>query len=164
MASKLSLADVLPRFERVGIGGDQFIEVYGISGEDIGMILNRWPDAFQQLAKAGGKPGGMAPGLLGAVIAATQRNGKDESLLGDEKVEKRARALSVGAQLKVLQAMGRCTFPDGIGPFLEGLQSMSSAAKEAMAVVVRVVSKDQAMASPPTPKPSAVPETLPSGD
>lgn len=163
MARMLSLLDVLPRSERVDIGGGQEIDVFGISGEDIGKILTRYPDAFQQLSSSANKPSNLDPGLLGALMAATQRNGSDDSLLGDENVEKRARTLSVGAQLKVMQAMGRCTFPDGVGPFLEGLMSVSSSANEAMEVVVRLVSKGQATGSPPTPKPSEPPDTPSSG-
>jgi len=161
----LSLIDVLPRYERVDIGGDQAIDVFGISGEDIGKILGRFPNAFQQLASSSNKSINMDPALMGAIIAASQRNPKDPdtSLLGNDKVEKRGRGLAAGAQMKVLQAMGRCTFPDGIGPFLEGLVSASSSAKEAMEVVVRVASKDQVTTSPPKPKLSAQPEVQASG-
>jgi hypothetical protein len=173
MASKLSLADVLPLSETVGIGGDKEIEVYGISGGDFAKIMQRYPDAFQQLTAAGVNPSGMSPGLVGAVIAATQRkyvkvNGPDspeisESLLGDEAAEAAGRNLSMGAQLKVIMAMGRCSFPDGIGPFLEGIESVSKAAKEAMEVVVRVVSRAKPMDLPPMPKPSDASEPPPSG-
>jgi hypothetical protein len=163
MGSMLSLLDVLPRHERVDIGGGQKVDVCGISGEDIGKILHRYPNAFQQLIESGSKPAGIDPGLLGALLAAAQRNGEDESLLGNEKVERMSRSLGIGAQMKMLQALGRCTFPDGVGPFLEGLVSMSSAATEAMQVVVQVASKGQATASRPTRKPSAQPATLASG-
>lgn len=162
MASMLSLLDVLPQNARVDIGGSQ-IDVFGISGEDIGKILGRYPNAFQQLAESAGKPGGLDQGLLGAVIAASQRNGTEDSLLGNEVVEKRARALPLGAQMKVMQAIGRLTFADGIGPFLEGIMSASSAANEAMEIVVRLVSKGQDTASPRTLKRSEPPGTQVSG-
>jgi len=159
----LSLLDVLPRHERVDIGGGQKIDVYGISGGDIGKILERYPNAFQQIADSGSQPTRMDAGLLGALLAASQRNGEDESMLNNEKAEKRGRALAVSDQIKIMQALGRCTFPDGIGPFLEDLVSMSSETFKATEVIVRVVSKDQPTESPPTPKPSEPPDTPPSG-
>lgn len=161
MASMLSLLDVLPRHERVGIGGDDFVDVFGICGEDIGKILERFPDAFQQMAVAA--PTKMNPGLLGALLAASQRNGEEESLLGNEKAEQRGRTLPIGAQVKMLQALGRCTFPDGIGPFLESYMSISSAATEAIEILVQVGSREQDMASRRTRKPSEQPDTPASG-
>ncbi len=163
MAGRLSLLDVLPRSERVDIGGGQEVDVFGISAEDIGKILARYPMAFQQIIDAKGQVTGMDPGLLGAMLAASQRNGSEESLVGNDEVERRGRTLGMGAQMKMVQAIGRCTFPDGIGPFLQGLASISSGANEAMRVVVQVVSKDRVTRSPPTPKPSEQPDTPPSG-
>ena len=163
MGKRLSLADCLPLSERVGIGGGREIDVHGVSGEDIGKILGRFPDAFSQLVNAGLKPGGINPALLGAIIAATQRNGKEESMLGNDEVEARGRGMGIGAQMKVLKAMGRCTFPDGIGPFLEDLESASKAAREATEVVVRVGSRVKDTASPKPPKPSDAPDIPPSG-
>jgi hypothetical protein len=163
MGSRLSLLDVLPQHETVDIGGGQQIEVYGISAEDIGAILHRYPDAFAQIIKAKGNVTLTDPALLGALLAASQRNGSEHSLLGNDECEQRARSLSVGAQMKIMQAIGRVTFPDGAGPFLQGLASMSSAANEAMRLVIQVDSKGRAMTSPPTPKPSEPPATQASG-
>ena len=190
MASMLSLVDVLPKHERVDIGtcstcagaggsgdngkkeckacggsGKLEIDVFGISGEDIGRILGRYPNAFTQMVASANTPTALEPGLMGAIVAASQREGEDPdtSLLGNEKIEKRGRGLGVGAQMKILKAMGRCTFPDGIGPFLEDLVLTSTSAKEAMEVIVRVASKEQATTSPKTPKPSEPPVTQPSG-
>jgi len=190
MASMLSLVDVLPKHERVDIGtcsacagaggsgsngkkdckacggsGKLEIDVFGISGEDIGRILGRYPNAFTQMVASANTPTALEPGLMGAIVAASQREAEDPdtSLLGTEKIEKRGRGLGVGAQMKILKAMGRCTFPDGIGPFLEDLVLTSASAKEAMEVIVRVASKEQATTSPRTPKPSEPPATPPSG-
>jgi hypothetical protein len=163
MAKMLSLLDVLPRHERVGIGGDQYVDVFGISGEDLGKILDRFPDAFVQMIDMGERPLKMNAGLMGALLAASQRNGGEESLLGDDVVEQRARTLAVGAQVKMLLAMGRCTFPDGMSPFLDDYMSMSSAALGAISIVVEVASKAPATKSPPTPNPSEPPDTQASG-
>jgi hypothetical protein len=186
----LSLVDVLPKHERVDIGtcdacngtggkgdnghkeckacggsGKLAIDVFGISGEDVGKILGRYPNAFSQMVAVGNKPTALEPGLMGAIVAASQRepDDPDSSLLGNEKIEKRARGLAVGAQMKILQAMGRCTFPDGIGPFLEALLSTSTSAREAMDLVAKAALKERAMTSPPPPKPSEQPATQASG-
>jgi hypothetical protein len=159
----LSLNDVLPRHERVDIGTGK-IDIFGISGEDIGEILRRYPNAFQQMADSGSQSIKMDPGLMGALLAASQRNPEGtKSFLGDEKTESLSRALGAADQNQVMKVIGRCTFPDGVGPFLEDLQSMSESTLEAMEVVVRVSSRGQATASPPKPKPSDAPSTQPSG-
>ena len=163
MAGMLSLLDVLPRHERVDVGNDQKLDVFGISGEDIGRILDEWPDAFQQIALSGSQPTRMDPRLLGALFAAASRNGNGESLLGNNAAERSARGLGASDQVKVMNAIGRCTFADGIGPFLESLVSMSSATVEAMEVVVQVASKVVPTASQPMPKPSEQPDTQASG-
>lgn len=163
MASMLSLLDVLPRHERVDIGSGQKIDVFGISGGDIGRILERYPNAFQQIAESGSQPTQMDTGLLGALLAASQRDEQSESLLGNEEVERRSRNLAVGDQMKVMHALGRCTFPDGIGPFLESLVSMSSATVEVMDVVVQVASKAQDTVSQRTRKRSERPNIQASG-
>jgi hypothetical protein len=162
MAKMLSLVDVLPRHELVNIGGDE-ICVYGVSGEDIGKILLRFPDAFAQLYGHSNHLIAMQPELLGALMAASQRNGEDKSMLGDDNAERRARTHSIGDQMKIMKALGRCTFPDGVNPFLEDLVSMSSATNEAIEVIVKVVSKAQPTESQPTPKPSELPDTQASG-
>jgi hypothetical protein len=163
MASMLSLVDCLPHHESVDIGGNKNIDIFGISGEDLGAILGRYPDAFQQMAKAGTKVTDVNQGLLGAMMAAGQRDDDGNSLLGNDKVEKLARGYPIGTQLKIMQVVGRLTFPDGVGPFLEGLVSVSAAAKEAMEVVVRVASKEQGTASPQMRRPSVAPATRASG-
>jgi hypothetical protein len=163
MAARLSLLDVLPKSERVGIGDGVEIDVFGISTEDIGKILQRYPNAFQDMVESGGRVAGMNPGLLGALVAASQRSENDESLLGNEQVERRGRSLGMGAQMKLVQAIGRCTFPDGISPFLEGLASMSSGANEVLKIVVQADSKAPDTNSHRPPKPSEPPGIQPSG-
>jgi hypothetical protein len=163
MASMLSLLDVLPRHERVDVGGGQLLDIFGISAEDIGRILERYPNAFEQIYASGGQLARMDPGLLGALLAASSRNGDSESLLGNEKAEKFGRGLGISDQMKIVQAVGRCTFPDGVGPFLESLASMSSSTSEAIDLIIQVGSKDRPTASQPTPKPSEPPDTPVSG-
>lgn len=159
MAAMLSLLDVLPRHERVDIGGGQEIDLFGVSAEDVGRILERYPNAFAELAESKGNFAGMNPGLLGAVLAAAQRDKDWNSLLGNHQVEMMSRSLGVGVQMKMMQVVGRCTFPDGVGPFLEGLASISLGAKEALRIVVQVASKAQPTTSPQRPRPSEQPDT-----
>ncbi len=162
MGAMLSLVDVLPRHERVNIGSGE-IKVYGLSGEDIGTILARFPNAFEQIYAYSGQLVNMKPELIGALLAASQRNGEDKSYLGDDQVERRSRNLGIGDQFNIMKAIGRCTFPDGVGPFLDDLVTMSSATNEAIEVIIKVASKGQPTELPPTRKPSAPPETHPSG-
>jgi hypothetical protein len=159
MASMLSLLDVLPRHEQLVMGVDpetnqpKATKLFGISGEDIGEILRRYPDAFQQIADSGGQPIKMHPGLLGALLAGGQRNADNtKSFLGDELMEGRCRTLDAATQMRALDIVGRCTFPDGIGPFLEGLVSLSEATLRVMEQVVQVASRVPVTASPPTPR------------
>jgi hypothetical protein len=66
--------------------------------------------------------------------------------------------------LKVVQVIGRCTFPDGLGPFLEGLASITSGANEALRVIVQVASRGSTTTSPPGARPSGQPQTQASGN
>jgi hypothetical protein len=166
MASKLSLLDVLPRHERVDFGGGVAIDVYGISGEDLGQIIERYPNAFETLAEYTANPGKMHQnaGLMGAFLAAAQRTDDDRSLLGNEIVERRARGLALHAQIKSLLAMGRCTFPDGINPFLKDFELMSSGTAEAIRVIVQASSKETGISSLNGQKPSVPSSTPASGN
>jgi len=161
----LSLLDVLPRHERVDIGSDGLIDVYGISGYDLGRIMERYPDAFEILVEFGKHPvKGMDAGMTGAFLAACQRDENEESFLGHEIVERRARNLGLHPQIKMLLAMGRCTFPDGIGPFLSDYELISSATSEAITVVVQAASRAEATASQQRPRNSEQPDTPASGN
>jgi hypothetical protein len=164
MGAMLSLLDVLPRHEQVDIG-DGKIDVFGISGEDLGEIVRRFPNAFQDIADSGAQPIKMNPPLMGALIAAAQRNPeRTASFLGNEMIEGRSRMLDAATQMKLFEVIGRCTFPDGIGPFLDGLVSLCEATVQTMEVVVQVASKAPGMNLPPAPRPSEPPATPASGN
>jgi hypothetical protein len=163
MASMLSLLDVLPRHERIDIGSGQ-IDVFGISGEDLGEILRRFPNAFQEIADSGGQPIKMNPELMAALMAASLRNGDiTKSCLGDPVVEGRCRTLDASSQSKWLKLIGPMTFQDGVGPFLDDLVTMSETVLQVMELVVAAASKVPATTSPPTPKPSEPPTPPASG-
>ena len=164
MATMLSLLDVLPRHEQI-IVGDGKIDVFGISGGDIGEILRRFPNAFQEIADSGSQPIKMNPGLMGALISACQRTRDGmSSFLGDEKMEAKCRFLDAQTQMEIFWAIGRCTFPDGVGPFLEDLLSLSESTVKVMELVVQVASRGQDTTSPPKPRPSEQPDIQASGN
>jgi len=163
MATMLTLRDVLPRHERIDIADGQ-VDLFGISGEDIGSILERFPDAFTAIASSGSQSIKIPGPLMGALLAAGQRNGHGGSLLGDEGFEMMCRGHGAADQQKMLKAIAKCTFPDGVGPFLESLVTSSEATLEAMQLAERVASRARAMESQRTPKPLDAPEIPPSGN
>lgn len=150
----LSLRDVHRLVERVDIGGGRQIDVSGLTGDDITALLTRFPKMFGLFSDAGGNIALLPSDLIGAIVAACQRE------TGNEEMEKLARAEPIGVSLKILQAMGRTTFPDGFGPFLQGLRSGSGAINDAVELVLR----ESASILPQPPKNSAQPATPPSGN
>jgi hypothetical protein len=149
MTPILSLIDTPPRHEQAVVG-DGKIDVFGISGGDIGEILKRFPNAFQEIADSGSQPIKMNPGLMGALIAACQRTPDGmSSFLGDEKMEAHCRCLDAQTQMQIFWAIGRCTFPDGVGPFLDGLVSLSESTLKVMELIVQIASRSQETPSPP---------------
>jgi hypothetical protein len=163
----LSLLDVMPRHEQVDIGAGQPIDVVGISGEDLFRILARYPTAFADLISLASNPatggGAVDGGVLGALLAASQRSADGHSLLGNAELELRCRTLAIGAQLKLMLAVGRCTFPDGLNPFLRELQLITSAA-ETTRIVVQTGSKGPASSLRPGARNSGQPVTPASGN
>jgi hypothetical protein len=162
MGDMLTLRDVLPRHERTAIGNGQ-VDLFGISGEDIGAILERFPDAFTQIANAGSQSIKLPGPLMGALLAAAQRK-NGSSLLGDEEEEKLGRSFGAADQMKMLAVIAKNTFPDGVGPFLESLVTSSEVTLEAMQLAERVASRVQRMGSLNGQKPLDAPEIQASGN
>ena len=139
MAKLLGLLDVHPLTERVDVGGGHSVEVTGAD-----------------LSSVGTNPTAVSPDVLGELIAGCT----PPYDIDNGEVVARAKKLPIGTQMKILQAMGRTTFPDGFGPFLEGLRSTSGEVQKAVNLVIR----EQALTSPPPRPPSAPPATPPSGN
>lgn len=120
----VSLLDIKPLSEQVHINEKQSIEVRGISTDDIFNLLKRFPPLQGIIV---GREITLAdifafgPEIVGAVCAAA--TGK----LGNEEAEKIASTLSVEIQLEIIQAVGRCTFTRGFGPFVQKFKGIVGA-------------------------------------
>lgn len=158
MASMLGLTDVLPPSEKVSwktSSGDQHVDVIGISARGIAVLVSKFPVllrilatgsknvSFDEIKKA-------APDAVAAIIAAACGG------LEDPAAEAAADRLPIGVQMKIFKAMGKVTFPDGFGPFVESLQSLQGEVVEAVrsskASPTRSPRQEKSSEQPPTPE------------
>jgi hypothetical protein len=146
----LSLADLAAMSEDVPVGTD-FITVRGISAKDALTIIQRFP----KLAKL---IGGFdvttfmaaAPDAVAAILArATSKPGAEVS----EEAEIAAGNIPVEIQFDILEAVGRLTFKNGFGPFVQRIMRLADAADSAS------FTKVPDMKSPQESKPSSQPDT-----
>lgn len=160
MGSLLGLRDIAgPLTERVEIGNGHFLDVTGMSTEAIWKLLERFPDASTMLERAGGNEEKLlaamkslfkkAPDAIAAIIACADQDANNP------EVEAIAAKLPMGIQMRIMKAIGRVTFPDGFGPFVEDLRSAGGGLLQAVTV-------GQVSTSPKPPKPSVQPDTPPS--
>jgi hypothetical protein len=123
----LSLLDIAPRHEMVEINAEQSLRVRGLSAEDITKLLTRFP-ALQGLIVGAGVDGqaliNLGSEIVGAICAASAGE------LGNPDAEKMAAALPVETQLDILEAVGRCTFSRGFGPFSKKVAEIARALSE----------------------------------
>jgi hypothetical protein len=148
----LSLLDIAPSKEKVDVGDGQQLEVQGISSRDLLTLIQRFPE-MQKFMSIGSIKAtdilNMAPTTVSGIIAAACGH------VGDENYEKAADRLSMEAQLNLIEAIGRCTFRSGFGPFVMRIS----------AHVVAALSANSGRAtgtnSPPPLKPSSPPDTAP---
>lgn len=150
----LSLLDIAPRTELVEVSEEHSLRVRGLSVTDIKTLLVRFP-ALQGFILGSGVSGRMlidlGPNVVGALCAAATGN------LGDEKAEEVAASLPVETQLDIVEAMGRCTFSKGFGPFAERVAAIAVA-------LSGQVGKAPDMNLPKQSKPSEEQPTPTSGD
>jgi hypothetical protein len=152
MAARLGLLDVLQRVEKVKVSDEQSVDVIGLSSKAIGVLIERFPDLISIMTGSGGdiaKLRKSAPEAIAALIAAATGDP------GNVDAEAVAERLPVGVQMNILKAMGRVTFPDGFGPFVESLQELSGGITEA-------VTKASGTKSPMPPQNLEPQETPPS--
>lgn len=120
----LSLLDIAPRHELVEINEEQSLRVRGLSADMIKNLLTRFP-ALQGLVIGVGIEGKeimkLGPEIVGALCAAASGE------LGNEAAEKMAADLPVETQLDILEAIGRCTFSKGFGPFAKRVALIAGA-------------------------------------
>jgi|SRR5579864_1935565 len=148
----LSLLDIAPAFENVPITDGKFIKVVGVSAKGVVALFTRFPEVNKWFAVAGQniKVAQLVkelPGAIEAIIAAGC------GLPGNEAAEEVASNLPVELQLDILEAIGRLTFKNGFGPFVQRMLALSNAA--------RSVNYGRApdTKSPPASKPSLPPDT-----
>jgi hypothetical protein len=147
----LTLLDIGAPYEQVKIG-DKSLSVYGLSAENMIILLHRFPEAGKWLSPGAVNIAEMvtaAPKLLAAVIAAATGTPSDED------AERIASRLSVEKQMDVLAAVSRLTFTEGFGPFVQRLAALLDVAKSVN------FGRVMAMNSPPQSSPSSLPDTTP---
>lgn len=145
----LTLADLAAMSEDIPVG-DSYVTVVGISTEKALNILGRFP----QLAKMaqGFKLSDLiaiAPGALSAILASG--TGKH----GDAETETAAAEIPIETQFDLVEAIGRLTFKNGFGPFVQRLLKLADVAKSDL------YTKVPSMNSPSTSKPSLPQDTDP---
>jgi hypothetical protein len=112
----VALSDAVPVSERVSIGNGQELECVGIGVQSALSIYSRFPE-LKELSSGGKKNISaerifeIAPGAISAIIAA----GFGQP--GNDKAERNATNLPMQIQLNLIEAIIRCTMPDGAGPF-----------------------------------------------
>ena len=120
----LSLLDIAPRFETVVISEEQSLRVRGLSAEDIKNLLVRFPSLGIIIAGNTVDPSSilnLGPTIVGALCAAATGE------MGNPDAEELAASLSIESQLDILEALGRCTFSKGFGPFADRVAVIAGA-------------------------------------
>ena len=149
----IGLLDVMPMTEQVQINERQSILVQGISSKAIWSLLKRFP-LLQGLIVGGGiTPADIVafgPQVVAAICAAAA------GYLDNEAAEEKAASLSIEVQYNILEAMGRCTFSKGFGPFRQRLRA-------ALGALYAGDGKPPAMKSPKPQQPSEPTKTQESG-
>ena len=150
----LSLIDIAPRSELVEISDEVSLRVRGLSAETIKDLIVRFPDLGGVLIGAGIRRDSIlafGPTIIGALCAAATGE------YGNEEAEKAAAELPIETQLDILEAMGRCTFSKGFGPFADRVAGIAAA-------LSGPVGKAPDMSLPKESKPLEEPPIPPSGD
>lgn len=110
----LSLMDLPMKTEEVVFDSENSLRVRGLSMKEITLLLKRFPTMAGFFAGVGFDPTQMVdlgPEIVGALCASAMGE------LGNEEAEARAATIPIGLQMDILEAMGRCTFSNGFGPF-----------------------------------------------
>lgn len=103
------------------------ITVHGVSAAGIAQLLHRFPALGKAMSGGGFKQEELvklAPDAVAALIAA----GCGDP--GNKEVEKAAAKLALEAQLDLIQAIIKLTFPSGVGPFVKKLEGLGLLARE----------------------------------
>ena len=126
----LSLLDIGPVSEKVQVGS-KLLNVYGISAKGIFAVFQRFPEVRTWFTVKQGQKIDLqkliaeAPDAIAAIIAA----GCGEP--GNAAAEETAGTIPVDTQLDILEAIGRLTFKNGFGPFVQRIVALSEQAQSA---------------------------------
>jgi hypothetical protein len=130
-----SLLDIGPLFEDIPVG-TKHVRAFGISPEGFFHILTKFPQLWGMFSSGDQRQINVvalqaaAPGSVAMAIAisTTNRASYDTAEAWHADVDRAyAKALQLSAhyQMRLFQAALRLTFPEGIGPFIKGLESLS---------------------------------------
>lgn len=150
----LSLLDLRQKSQLVQIDEDQEIEVFGLSAEAIADLMNRFPTLQRFLLNVGLQREDIlkeVPEAIAAIIAA----GCGQS--GVQAHEEAARDLHLEAQAAIIEAVIKCTFTRGFGPFVGRLQAMGL--QTTSAPLTKAPASRSPITSPNLPK--SIPDTTP---
>jgi hypothetical protein len=147
----LTLADLAAMSEDVPVG-DSFIAVHGISARKALAIARRFPKLLNLI-------NGFdlatfidaAPDAVAAIIAAGTGHFEDEQAEAD------AGEATIEIQFDILQAIGRLTFKNGFGPFVEKIMRLAGSvpdfANSGKAPVTKSPPQSSSSLPPDTPQP-----------
>jgi len=129
-----SLLDIGPLTEEVPVGGSKSITVYGVTPEGFFFLLEKFPVLQDMFAN--GQEVNMealrkvAPESIAYVlaVATTSRAYMTQQDWLDivEATANVALNLNATTQMALFQAALRLTFPDGIGPFIAGVEALTA--------------------------------------
>ncbi len=122
-----TLLDIGPLTEEVEIRGKK-LTVQGLSAGHLFQLFNDFPDMRKMMDRKEGDPKeifmSLAPELIAKIIAMVTGSPHDK------QAEMAAMGLGAGDQLTILLAMQRLSFPNGIGPFVDGVTKLMTSASE----------------------------------
>lgn len=121
----LSLQDIGQQRELVKVG-DKKLAVYGVSAEGIFALFQRFPELQNWVVTGKVTLSDMmtkAPATIAAIIAAGC------GFPGDAPSEKKAGGLSIEVQMDIIEAIGRLTFKNGFGPFVDRIVALADQAR-----------------------------------
>ena len=142
------LLDIAPStaIETVTISGHR-IEVRGLHGDAIASIASRFPNLIVLLVGGDNvvpRLIGQFGNAIGPIIAAGCGH------LNDERYEQHANTLSVEDQFKLVTAIYRLTFPNGLAAFMEAMAGLMSGAADEKPKVVKIRLRTSPSVSPPS--------------
>jgi hypothetical protein len=141
-----SLLDIGPLTEDVEIRGVK-LTVHGLSAGHLFQLFNDFPDIGKLVTSKEGDAKeifrSLMPEMIGKIIAMVTGNPHDQ------QAELQAMSLVAGEQLEILQAMQRLSFPNGIGPFVEGITKLMTSTSAGMPTIPLKMSSKSTTESAP---------------